>query len=83
MGEKFRKLLQCNAVLIAAAMAAQVFAGVASANTVLWVQGANRGEIPLAEVMKRVPPGYTLQQIDYPHGLWPWTGLFSATGAVS
>lgn len=81
MGDKLRKVLLCNAVLIAAAVAEQGFAGTASADTVLWVQGASPGEIPLAEVMKRVPPGYTLQQIDYPHGLWPWTGLFTATGA--
>lgn len=83
MGERLRKCLQCKAVLIAGAIAAQTFAGTASADTALWVQGASPWEIPLAEVMKRVPPGYTLQQIDYPHGLWPWTGLSSATGAAS
>ncbi len=47
------------------------------------MHGAARGEIPLAEVMKRIPPGYTLQEVDYPGGLWPWTGLFTAVGAES
>lgn len=70
------------AALFAAAIAFGV-APSASANTALWVQGATPGEIPLDEVMKRIPPGYTLQQVDYPHGLWPWTGLFTATGAAS
>lgn len=33
------------------------------------------------QVMKRVPPGYTLQQIDYPRTV-AVDGMFSATGAV-
>lgn len=78
-----RRVLHCNAVLAVVALAAQLFAGSAWANTAIWVQGASPGEIPLSEVLKRVPPGYTLKQVEYPHGLWPWTGLFSATGAVS
>lgn len=55
----------------------------ASADTALWVHGATADEIPLAEVMRRVPPGYMLQEVDYPAGLWPWTGLTTATGAQS
>lgn len=80
-----KKLLHLNTVLIAVAIVAQLFAGSAWANTAIWVQGATPAgtQIPIEEVMKRVPPGYTLQEIDYPHGLWPWTGLFSATGAAS
>ena len=31
----------------------------------------------------RVPPGYTLQKVHYPSGLWPWTGLDTTTGAQS
>jgi hypothetical protein len=55
----------------------------ASADIALWVHGATADEIPLEEVLERVPPGYTLQEVDYPAGLWPWTGLRTATGAKS
>lgn len=55
----------------------------ASADTVLWVHGATAGDIPLADVMKRVPPGYTLREVEYSAGLWPWTGLTTKSGAQS
>jgi hypothetical protein len=61
--------------------AALVIAQESAADTVLWVHGAAAGEIPTSDVLRRVPPGYTLQEVDYPAGLWPWTGLTTATGA--
>ncbi len=56
---------------------------VASSDTALWVRGASRVDIPIDDVLMRVPPGYSLERIDYPAGLWPWTGLDTATGAQS
>ena len=57
----------------------------ASADTAIWVHGAmpQGAELSLSDVLRRVPEGYTLQQVDYPAGLWPWTGLTSATGSRS
>jgi len=60
-----------------------VFAPAPGADTALWVRGASVVEIPIAEVLARVPAGYGLQEVDYPAGLWPWTGLDTATGAHS
>lgn len=69
---------------VAAAVAgALTILPVASSDTALWVRGASRVDIPIADVLMRVPPGYALQQIDYPAGLWPWTGLDTDTGAQS
>lgn len=80
VGVPGRPLLAAAAVASAAAL---VLAPAATADTALWVQGASAVEIPLAEVLSRVPPGYSLQKVDYPAGLWPWTGLTSSTGAQS
>lgn len=75
-------LLSAAAVAVAGT-AGLVFTPSAGADTALWVQGASVMEIPIAEVLARVPAGYGLQQVDYPAGLWPWTGLDTATGAHS
>lgn len=77
-------LFSSAAVAVAvAATAGLVCAPTAGADTALWVRGASVVEIPIVEVLARVPAGYRLQEVDYPGGLWPWTGLGSATGAHS
>ncbi len=68
---------------VAVAGAAALVAPSVGADTALWVRGASVVEIPIAEVLARVPAGYSLQEVDYPAGLWPWTGLDTATGAHS
>ena len=60
-----------------------VISPAAAADTALWLHGATSDEIPVGEVLRRVPPGYGVQEVDYPAGLWPWTGLTTATGARS
>jgi hypothetical protein len=75
-------LLSAAAVAVAGT-AGLVFTPSAGADTALWVRGASVVEIPIVEVLARVPAGYRLQQVDYPAGLWPWTGLDTATGAHS
>lgn len=75
-----RQLIAAATLAMAVALGAAV---TAPADTALWVHGATRGEIPTEDVLRRIPPGYTLQEVDYPAGLWPWTGLFTATGAQS
>jgi|LakMenEpi03Aug12_release.lakeMendotaPanAssembly.Ray.scaffolds.fasta_scaffold15896_12 hypothetical protein len=72
-----------SAAVAVAATAGLVCAPTAGADTALWVRGASVVEIPIVEVLARVPAGYRLQEVDYPGGLWPWTGLGSATGAHS
>lgn len=76
----WRRLL---AVVVTGAVGVLTQAPVASADTALWVQGASAWRIPVSDIANRVPPGYTLQQVDYPAGLFPWTGLTTATGAQS
>jgi hypothetical protein len=78
-----RGLRRLSATVAVAASAALLCAPASSSDTALWVRGASRVEIPIADVLMRVPPGYALQPIDYPAGLWPWTGLDTATGAQS
>jgi len=70
---------------LAALTAALITAPSAGADTVIWIHGAMpRGaELSTSDVMRRVPDGYTLQEVDYPAGLWPWTGLTSPTGTQS
>ncbi|APE14837.1 PE-PPE domain-containing protein [Mycolicibacterium pallens] len=72
-------------VLLSAAFAALVvaLAPFGHADIAIWVPGAGAAGSPNWDVMRRVPAGYTLEQLDYPDGLWPWTGLNSATGAQS
>jgi hypothetical protein len=82
VGNPFGGLLGATCVAAVSA-AAIVFAQGASADTALWVHGATRSDIPESVVLNRVPPGYTLQEVDYPGGLWPWTGLTTTTGAQS
>ena len=55
----------------------------ACAATALWLHGATLNEIPLEEVLKRVPPDYGMQEVHYPAQLGPWTGRTTATGAQS
>lgn len=71
------------AVVVAGAVGALIQAPGASADTALWVQGAAARKIPLSDIANRIPLGYTLQGIDYPAGLFPWTGPATATGAQS
>jgi hypothetical protein len=84
------RFLRCLVVTVAVAGAAALVCASpvpapasASSDTALWVRGAARVEIPIADVLKRIPPGYALKQVDYPAGLWPWTGFDTATGAQS
>ncbi|AKK28047.1 PE-PPE domain-containing protein [Mycobacterium sp. EPa45] len=71
-------------LLLSATFAALVaWAPCGHADTAIWVPGAGAAGSPNWDVMRRVPPGYTLEELDYPDGLWPWTGLASATGAHS
>ncbi len=83
MGALPGRLGHLSAFAAALSVAALMLARVAAADTALWVHGATAGEIPVADVLRRVPPGYTLREVDYPAGLWPWTGLTTATGAQS
>jgi hypothetical protein len=55
----------------------------ALADTALYIHGAGAGDIPLEEVLRRIPPGYDYQEVDYPAGMWPWNGFHKMTGAQS
>ena len=58
-------------MVVAVGAAPLIVAQDAAADTVLWVHGATVSEIPGPDVLRRVPPGYTLQEVEYPAGLWP------------
>lgn len=85
MGGAFSRYLQLKTLAVAMCASALTLAPVASGDIALWVHGALHSGVELSpeDVARRIPPGYTLQEVDYPAGLWPWTGLFTETGAAS
>lgn len=71
---------------VAAALATALTMAVpAQADVAIWVHGAVLSDaLTLTpDVMRRIPPGYSVEQLRYAAGLWPWTGPTSATGAQS
>lgn len=79
------KWAAASTTVTAALIAALTVAAPAQADVAIWVHGAVLSDALTItpDVMRRIPPGYSVDQLRYAAGLWPWTGPTSATGAQS